>query len=314
MPAAHVPIRASTASTQPRAAVAPAVTPPPGNPRFPLIDSLRAVAALSVLVYHVGFFGHVQQTNGYGALLAGLSVGVAIFFVLSGFLLYRPFFSAQLAGRPAPRVGDYARRRVLRIAPAYWFALTALAIFPGLVGVFTSHWWRYYGLLQNYAPQVLIQASGIPVAWSLGIEVSFYAALPLYALLTRRLTSGCAPPVTVRRQLIGLGGLAAVSLLLGWIRLGAATPPLLLTFFDWFALGMALAVLSAGAEHGVALPAPIAALARRPQWAWGAGALVYLALTVIAARAPQHYIYSGHQAAADHLLRGLLAFLIVLAS
>ena len=33
----------------------PAVAPPPGNPRFPLMDSMRAIAALSVLLTHVGF-------------------------------------------------------------------------------------------------------------------------------------------------------------------------------------------------------------------------------------------------------------------
>src|SRR3712207_6891277 len=53
-------------------------------------------------------------------------------------------------GRPAPRIARYARRRVLRIVPAYWVALTLLAIFPGIVGVFTADWWRYYLFLQLY--------------------------------------------------------------------------------------------------------------------------------------------------------------------
>ena len=69
-----------------------------------------------------------------------------LFFAISGFLLYRPWVAAP---RPAPR--RYARRRALRILPAYWLALTLLAIFPGIVGVFTGDWWRYYLFLQLYS-------------------------------------------------------------------------------------------------------------------------------------------------------------------
>ena len=106
---------------------------------------------------------------------------MAVFFVLSGFLLYRPFFNAELTDAPRPRIRDFARRRVLRIVPAYWLTLTALAIFPGLVGVFSDHWWRYYGFLQVYSSPPLLRITGIPVAWSLCIEVSLYLALPFYA-------------------------------------------------------------------------------------------------------------------------------------
>ena len=56
-------------------------------------------------------------------------MGVAIFFVISGFLLYRPFLAASRGGPAAIR--GYLRRRVLRIVPAYWVALTVLAARPG---------------------------------------------------------------------------------------------------------------------------------------------------------------------------------------
>jgi peptidoglycan/LPS O-acetylase OafA/YrhL len=72
---------------------------------------------------------------------------VGVFFALSGFLLYRPYLAARLAGRPQPSTRSFLRRRWLRILPAYWVALTVLAIWPGLPGVFTGDWWRYYGLL-----------------------------------------------------------------------------------------------------------------------------------------------------------------------
>ena len=108
------------------------VKPPPGNPRFPLFDSLRGLAALAIVLTHVGLGSGANYNAAYGALLARLDIGVTLFFVLSGFLLYRPFVAARIEDRPALRLRDYARRRVLRIVPAYWLALTVLAIWPGL--------------------------------------------------------------------------------------------------------------------------------------------------------------------------------------
>ena len=292
--------------------VPPALTPPPGNPRFPLIDSLRAVAALTVVVYHVGFFGRVQQTHSYGVVLSSLGFGVAIFFVLSGFLLYRPMFNAELTGAPLARMRDYARRRVLRIVPAYWLALTVLAIFPGLVGVFTDHWWRYYGFLQIYSSVPLIRITGIPVAWSLCIEVSFYFALPLYAALTRRLTRTMDAAGKVSFQLKCLTALGILSLVGGWGLHGNATQPLLLTFFDWFALGMGLAVVSVALHNRAAQPAAARLVISRPGVCWCAALVVYGILSALVASAPQHYQLSNIQAFADHAVRGLVAFLVVL--
>lgn len=82
------------------------------------MDSLRAIAALSILVGHVGLVDHTQQGHWYGAILGNLEAGGAIFFVLSGFLLYCPCFSAERLGTPRPRLRDFARRRLLRILPA----------------------------------------------------------------------------------------------------------------------------------------------------------------------------------------------------
>ncbi len=292
--------------------VSPALVPPPGNPRFRLMDALRAIAALSVLIYHVGFFGHFQQAHSYGFVLSSLGFGVAIFFVLSGFLLYRPFFNAEMTGAPRPRLRDFARRRVLRVVPAYWLALTVLATFPGLAGVFTDHWWRYYGFLQGYASQTLVRASGIPVAWSLGIEVSFYVALPFYAAATLWLSRSMSPARKVSFQLLSLTVLGGLSLLGGWVRLGTATPPLLLTFFDWFALGMALAVISVALQGRQTQPRVVEFTIRHPAACWGAALGLYGVLSLVVSSAPQNYLYSHAQAAEDHVLRGLIALLIVL--
>ena len=103
---------------------------------FPAMDGYRAVAALAVLLAHVALLSGIVRTNTtFGPYLARADVGVSVFFLLSGFLLYRPFVAARLAGRPSGSLGGYVRRRALRIIPAYWFALTIVAFVlegPGL--------------------------------------------------------------------------------------------------------------------------------------------------------------------------------------
>src|SRR5437868_15371816 len=102
------------------AAPSPAFTAPPGNPRFPLFDGLRGIAVLAVLLLHSSeFSGRVGLGVGgrFGEAAGGL--GVIVFFVISGFLLYRPLAAARATGRRRPPVHPYARRRALRILPAY---------------------------------------------------------------------------------------------------------------------------------------------------------------------------------------------------
>jgi peptidoglycan/LPS O-acetylase OafA/YrhL len=257
---------------QPRTAP-PALAPPPGNPRFPLFDGLRAIAAISVLVYHVGFYSRANEGEaGLSPYLARLNVGVAVFFVISGFLLYRPMLVGRLGNGPRVRLGEYARRRVLRIIPAYWVALTVLAIYPGLPGVFSSNWWAYYGFGQDYRTSTV--TSGIGPAWSLGCEVVFYLLLPFISIALCRLASlRGRRGVWWQGELVALAALSVASL--AWRGYGDAHSGLLTsTFastFAWFALGMALAVAS------VLRPIP----ARGKLYAWAGWLVAAVAYVVI---------------------------------
>jgi peptidoglycan/LPS O-acetylase OafA/YrhL len=60
------------------AAVPDALTPPPGNPRFPLFDALRAIAALSVVVTHAAGLSGFNGANPVGGLTARMNIGVTI--------------------------------------------------------------------------------------------------------------------------------------------------------------------------------------------------------------------------------------------
>ena len=107
---------------------------------FPAMDGYRALAALAVLLAHVALLSGIVRTNtAFGPYLARADVGVSVFFLLSGFLLYRPFVAARLAGRPSGSLGGYVRRRALRILPAYWFALTIVAFVLQAPGFESPH-------------------------------------------------------------------------------------------------------------------------------------------------------------------------------
>jgi peptidoglycan/LPS O-acetylase OafA/YrhL len=292
------------------------VAPPPGHPRFPLFDSLRAIAALGVMVAHVGFFAGAIQHASYGALVANLNAGVTLFFVISGFLLYRPFVAADLEGRGRPRIRDYARRRMLRIVPAYWVALTVLAIYPGLVGVFTGRWPFFYFFGQIYGPGTT-PVEGLAVAWSLDVEVTFYVLLPFYAWAVSRFARRFRPERRVGVELGVLLLLAAASVgLRVWDLRGGGSmlQVTLLTTFLWFSLGMSLAVVSAAVRSRAVRPAAVRFVESRPGLCWLAAAALYvlLALLVNSDSAQQEVAYTNEQWLLQHLLAGAVAFLLVL--
>jgi peptidoglycan/LPS O-acetylase OafA/YrhL len=259
--------------------------PPPGHPRFPLLDSLRALAAIAVLLVHVGIF-----TGGfepwYKQLFAQLDIGVPVFFLLSGFLLYRPMVASRVIGLPRPKLGTYARNRFVRIAPAYWVVLTVAAVVPGLHGAFTGNWWVYYGLLQNfpvYTPEGACATNpfdcGFPPAWSLTVEVLFYISLPFFAAAVGRLTGLFRKVHWMVVQFAALALLAAVSL---YLQSGVPSSDLdVWLFFSplgrgwWFALGMGLAVVSVWTQSRRTEPAVTAWIAARPSLWWVLAAAIY---------------------------------------
>jgi peptidoglycan/LPS O-acetylase OafA/YrhL len=230
------------------------------NPRFPLFDSLRAIAALSVVFFHAAYYQGYLVGHPLSRYYAQLNVGVAIFFVISGFLLYRPFAQARFARAEPPGVFPYAVRRVARIVPAYWIALPIIAAWLGRSAVFTAHGALvYFGFLQVYSLHDLF--GGIGQAWSICVEVSFYAVLPLWALALRRIPFRDERGF-LRTELLMLAALFGAGLLwkivvmpLNATHTAVAFSPKVVTlpyFLDHFALGMAIAALSVyvGAGRG----------------------------------------------------------------
>jgi peptidoglycan/LPS O-acetylase OafA/YrhL len=243
--------------------------------RFPLFDGVRGLAALSVLWFHVTFGGFNTLPSPIRELLGHLDVGVTIFFVISGFLLYRPFVLSRLTRRPLPRIRSYAARRVLRIVPCYWVALTVVALWLGKDDVFTASGIpTYYGFLQAYADDTF--AGGIGQAWTLCVEVAFYAFLPVWAVTMHAIgRRTAATKAALASELAGVAILfAASSAYIVWV-LGDVAPtpasPYVRSFpglVDQFALGMALAVMSAWVETRETPPRTVEMLRRAPSAAW----------------------------------------------
>ena len=254
--------------------------------RFPLFDSLRALAALAVLGTHAGVHaGLYGGGSTLGLYAARLEVGVTVFFVISGFLLYRPFVRARLLDEPQPATGAYAWRRFLRIAPPYWVALTAVGLWLSLPGPFSDRFLAYYGFAQTYSRDTF--HGGLFQAWTLCIEIAFYAFLPVYAALMRA-APGRAWLGRLRGEMVGLALLVAGSIAYKLIVVSGGDPdavdgsPALVAlpaYLDQFALGMGLAVLSVWLERRQGVPRALAPLDRFPALAWGIALAAFWAVS-----------------------------------
>jgi peptidoglycan/LPS O-acetylase OafA/YrhL len=294
------------------------------NRRFPLVDSMRAIAAISVLTFHsVGLFGQALGPDRWSAPYVGrLELGVTLFFLISGFVLYRPFVVARVTGGSLPDTGAYAWRRALRIVPAYWVALTASVLILALPNVLTASGIpTYYGFAQLYRESTI--HGGLDQAWTLCVEVTFYAFLPLWALAIRRLPGRTASSL-IRGELWALAALATASLAYNAVLLStkpsgrsvpAVDPALsaLPGYLDQFAIGMTLAVLSVWWVHRDALPAPMRLVERAPSLAWLVAAVVFvLAATSSALASDPVPPFTPVAYAERHVLHALVALALLL--
>ena len=242
---------------------------PSSGRRLAGMDGLRALACLTVLTVHTWQIGPAGRSQ-FGAAWIYIepvaTIGLILFFTLSGFLLYRPFAAAIAEGRPLPNVRRYLRNRALRIAPAYWCvlllaALTSTLAQPGnqdVGGGFDNVGTAVLNvvLLQSYTPHTNL--TGIPPAWSMSVEVVFYLVLPILAGATALIVGGrvrsrrvrlallCGPPVVL--LFLGLAGKVIDHRLLGFSTNQASWGYVFQNSFlakaDLFSWGMLAAVLT----------------------------------------------------------------------
>jgi len=176
-----------------RADGAPGMTEGKGDKRLHGADFMRAAACLIVLFHHLAQRLSQAEISPplelFRTFASNGTFGVAIFFVLSGYLLSRPFWQALERGEPLPSLTTYAIRRAARILPAFWLALTVTFLLS-----FALFHARLDGeLLLRFAAGALLVADWhwvtfFPVEingplWSISFEATCYALLPICFVL-----------------------------------------------------------------------------------------------------------------------------------
>ena len=175
---------------------------PAAKPRLIGLDGMRGLLALSVILVHtMGALAPVTLAVTHLDLLGQV---IVVFFALSGFLIYWPFASRIISDRPLASISEYLRNRVFRVYPAYIviflfanFVLAGSFLHNAMetmkpytdagTGVITDPLTLllHLTLLQNYFPSGL--QTGINSSWTLTVEITFYAILPLLAMLMVRI-------------------------------------------------------------------------------------------------------------------------------
>ena len=190
---------------------------------LPELEGVRALAAMAVVVTHVSF----QTATGWD-WAERLDYGVAVFFVLSGFLLWRR--------RHAHTTGQYMLSRVARLAPLYLVCVVAvLALLPDASPLTLPQVITNLTGTQLYIADGLVP--GLTQLWSLSVEFAFYAVLPLLAWMLDKLSA--------RPRVMLIAGAGVLSLFWGFLPFVAGYesgdvntqiwPP---AYFSWFAVGM----------------------------------------------------------------------------
>lgn len=161
---------------------------------MPELDGLRFVAIAAVLFFHMQgeIFHHgthalqPRYATMFGVFDKG-NRGVQLFFVISGYILARPFAGYHLFGGPKPSLRKYFLRRLTRLEPPYLLNLLACALSFYLLGEASARFvLLHLASSVVYMHYVFFQDRIAPlnsVAWSLEVEVQFYILAPLLTLV-----------------------------------------------------------------------------------------------------------------------------------
>jgi peptidoglycan/LPS O-acetylase OafA/YrhL/predicted metal-dependent phosphoesterase TrpH len=154
---------------------------------IPALNGLRALAAMCVFLVHFQQFTQFEASFGVVDIerwMINGNTGVALFFVLSGFLLSMPFWHANKK-HTVVSMRDYFINRSIRIIPIYYLCIFALLMIKGFSGpdVNFNNLLSHLFFLHNLKDYQVLSLN--PPFWTLAVEFQFYLFLPLffYALM-----------------------------------------------------------------------------------------------------------------------------------
>jgi peptidoglycan/LPS O-acetylase OafA/YrhL len=206
--------------------------------RFKTLDGLRCLCIMAVLWHHGPIWGAM---TGAPILLGRGFLGVDFFFVLSGFLI-TTLLLRETARNGRFSLGNFYRRRILRIIPVYFFVVTAVSAYFVLV----KGEWAYAELVPYYFLFLAnFLTTDIPLlapTWSLSVEEQYYLVWPLLLMV---LPGRLVLPVLAALVALNVAGIMGVLSALGLssLDLGPLRIALPNATYAPILMGSALAVL-----------------------------------------------------------------------
>jgi peptidoglycan/LPS O-acetylase OafA/YrhL len=153
------------------------------NSRIEPLDSLRGIAALLVVVFHVKYINKLPIDSVSDFIVGKLGLGVPLFFVLSSFSI---FYSLEGKDFSISSIQNYFIRRFFRIAPLYYFLLIVYFFYRGKSLLSLSYLSTLYlntTFMFGFSPEN--HEGLVPAGWSVGIEFLIYFVLPILFCLIR---------------------------------------------------------------------------------------------------------------------------------
>ena len=306
------------------------------RPHYPSLEGLRTIGVMALFFQHTGFTTGLQARAGF-SWMGHLELGPAMFFVLSAFLLYQPFSSANFMDRAAVTWRRFVKSRAFRVVPAYWIALTLLVLFfranpanPFSGGIKVDGWkdaLAVYGFAQVYFPRFFFH--GITSAYTLDAEVLFYLLIPLYALGVRRWCRGQSIEEKFRRELVAVGVVVLGSFVwravIEWryasvrmsctdevhAHLACAATQWLPGYADYFALGMAVAVVASWRTVRGSEPRWLQRIGAAPDLLWLAALALFMVYSTLLGTHGLEYVGPA-RAELRHWLNGAIVLCLLL--
>lgn len=157
------------------------------------IDLLRGIAVSVVIIYHFFELLGLHGSPLYPYITSIGQIGVPLFFIISGYLIYRSISYSITHNGIKSGIKHYTKHRLFRILPAYYFNfLIVLALASTVIGAeyfYSSRFLNQIFAHLSFTSYFLYQSSGLGVNgayWTLSIEMLWYIVAPLFFIFIKK--------------------------------------------------------------------------------------------------------------------------------